>query len=424
MKTLLLYPFYNLFVRMFATTIRFAAFFGHKKAQLWVEGRKPANYQSFQKVRQTREKWMWFHCASLGEYEDSAEVFETIRHQFPEYGTLLTFSSPSGFEALKKRSVCDQLLYLPVDTATNAYRFITLVQPQFAVFSRSELWLNHLFELKKRKIPAFLIGLRFQTNSNFLKWPARLVYSEGFSTFKHIYCQNEATLNQLRELKLFTGSVVGNFRFTRIIEGAEKPVLFPEIEQFTKDHFTLIVGSSLPKDQAILLKTIPLMQSSDRIILVPHEPIEKLLSETEQRFPGKCIRFSNIRQADETHRILIVDKVGILKHLYRYGQAAFVGGGFDRIGIHNIIEPAVYGCPPVFGPHHRNYPEAIDLLKSASAQIIRNEVELSAFIEEQRSLSNERKMALSQDLKSYVLHHAPDSKTIVQHMQSALESVD
>lgn len=406
MNIRLLFFLYNLSVRLMTSGIRIAATF-HPKAKMWTEGRK-RSLENLRKVRLPEQNWIWFHCASLGEYEDCCEVFHKVVAGLPHHKTLMTFSSPSGYEAMKQAHTFNYLMYLPVDKKTNCCNFLDVLQPQLVLFGRSELWLNYLNEIHFRRIPLFLIGLKMTHTSGFLRWPATALYRRGFQCFTHIFCQDHTTA---RLLKTKSGishtSVTGNPRFDRIYKATLSNKTFPEIERFASGGYTVIAGSYLKKDLRIIRSVIPDLIASDcRIILVPHEIRRSAISKLLDVFPEKAITYSDRAALNSKHRILIIDHVGSLKYLYRYADLALIGGGFNRIGIHNIIEPAAHGLITLFGPNHRNYTEAIDLLKHKAAFVYRNKDELATIIQQQRQVpcSSEKRHSI----RKYVLENVPD----------------
>ncbi|MBK9479538.1 MAG: hypothetical protein IPP56_16270 [Bacteroidetes bacterium] len=389
----------------------------NKKAKRWITGRKKWESELEKKIKKG-ENWIWFHCSSLGEFEDSCEVFFKIQTEYPTNRTILTVFSPSAFEVLKQSGLFDIIFYLPLDTKANAKAFIEIVKPQLVLFSRSELWLNILVELQARKIPLFLISLKLNNKSNFLKWPFRKFYRNCFKTFDVIYCQNLETQKLLiAYFNVSTTLITGNTRFERIYNQSQSKITFPDIENFVLDSFVIVYGSSLPKDEKFFLKTYDSLKKLNlKWIIVPHE-IEKSII-AKKLNSRNVIHFSKIKELHQFHDILIIDSVGILKHIYQYAHIAIIGGGFDKIGIHNIIEPAVYGNQIAFGPNHKNYDEAIQLLNLGGAIIYKNNEELKRII--QSKALNPENIALRETIKLFVKSNTMNSFKIVESIRAKL----
>jgi 3-deoxy-D-manno-octulosonic-acid transferase len=412
---------YRFTVLLYAGIIRTVSPF-NAKAHKWVVGRRKTTLLEFREKRKLQEKWMWFHCASLGEYEDCCEVFRDLTQKMSGTRVLLTFSSPSGYEALKNSPDFDQVSYLPVDRPSKVNAFLDILQPSLVLFARSELWINYLSEIHKRRIPLFLISLKMDEKSGFLKWPAILLYRKAFSCFTHIFCQDTRTAALLnRRWGIRATSLTGNTRYNRIFSEFYVPRAYPEIAGFAAGHFTIIVGSYLPRDLKIIRRVIPpLLEMDCRFVLVPHEIGGSEIGQLTSAFPGLAIAYSEIQNLDSKHHILVIDHVGSLKHLYKYADLAIVGGGFNSIGIHNVIEPAIYGLVTLFGPNHRNYQEALDLIAMEAGFVFSGSEELLKLIRRQiqksGTASDER-----QRIHDYVRQNTGDHEAIVSTILGTLQ---
>lgn len=390
----------------------------NSKAKRWIKGRKDWEFE-LQKRIKNDEKWMWFHCSSLGEFEDSCEIFFKIQQQFPEKKTILTVFSPSAYESISPLGLFDFVTYLPKDSKRNARTFMDIVSPDIALFSRSELWYYFLMETKAKQIPAYLISLKLTKRSNFLKWPLRIFYRKCFAAFDLIYCQNTETKKLLNDsYSLSNTRITGNTRFERVYNQSLKNERFPSIEKFIAGQYTIILGSCLPKDERLFLQIrMELKAFNIKWILVPHEIDKSLIA---RNLPiSDWTFFSRINEMPTNCDILIIDQVGILKHLYAYANFALIGGGFDQIGIHNVIEPAVYGVPVGFGPNHRNYDEAIQLMELGGAFIFQTADELKALIISQ--LRSTEHLAISDKIKQFVKKNATSSTKIVDSMLNKIK---
>jgi len=410
--------FYSFTLHFYNLLILIASLF-NRKAALWIKGRKKWQYELKEKIKQS-EKWIWFHCSSLGEFEDSCEIFLKIQKRNPTKKTILTVYSPTAFEVLHKSNLFDHISYLPLDTLPNAKTFLDIVQPELVLFSRSELWFNFLKQTKARKIPVFLISLNLTRNSNFTKWPLKFFYADCFKSFDHIFCQNiETTKILFTQFNITQSSITGNTRFERVYNQYKTDINFPEIETFTKEGFVIIFGSSLPKDERLFLDIYKeLKHPQIKWLIVPHEFarctfMQKLNS-------NNFVLHSKIKNLNESHDILVIDSVGILKHIYKYTNLALIGGGFDKIGIHNIIEPAAYGIPIAFGPNHKNYEEAVQLINFGGAAIFRNSTELKEIIK--NKLSQKTDFLLKENIKQFVKEKAINSSKISDAIQNQIKS--
>lgn len=370
--------FYNLIIRLYFSAIKIVSPF-NQKAKLWLEGRLNWEIKLSEKITPS-EKWIWFHCSSLGEYEDCCEIFYKIQKSNKTKKSILTVFSPSAYEFLKDSKLFDVITYLPIDSTINAKKFLSIVNPELVLFSRSELWFHYIIETNIRGIPIFLISLKINEKSNFLKWPFKLIYKKCFYSFTYVFCQDNETLDLLkRKFNVNSAIVSGNTRFERIINQANNLNEHDEILSFAEDNKVIIMGSCLEKDEKIFLQIYFKMRHLGiKWIIVPHE-IEK--STVSSNIDNKnLIYHSKIDELTNSHDVLFVDSVGILKYLYKYADLAIIGGGFNRIGIHNIVEPSVFGVQTAFGPNHKNYHEAIQLIKIGGASIFKNAEELEQLI--------------------------------------------
>jgi 3-deoxy-D-manno-octulosonic-acid transferase len=322
------------------------------------------------------------HCASLGEFEQGRPVLEKLRERYPAHRILLTFFSPSGYEIRRDFKGVDWVFYLPLDGPGAAPRFFDIVQPSLVIFVKYEYWYYYLKQARLRGIPLLLISAFFRRNMIFFKWYGYL-YRRMLSFFDHLFVQNEQSLSLLASIGL-EGSctVAGDTRFDRVIGIAAKSDPIPEIEKFTGAKKAIIAGSTWNEDEETIAKAFSkLNDPSLLLIIAPHEIHEKHLAAIERLFPHS-MRFSKLRMDTEpgATNCLIIDNIGMLSRLYKYAYIAYVGGGFNKSGIHNILEAAVYGKPVIWGPHYEKFNEAIEMIALKTGFAIKNDTELTACI--------------------------------------------
>lgn len=332
----------------------------HLKAKQFSEGRKNI-FQKIKNQMQPNEKRIWFHCASIGEFEQARPVIEKLKKQVPQFKIVLTFFSPSGYELRKNYSQADYVFYLPMDTRKNAEQFVQLIDPILAVFVKYEFWKHYLETLKNRKVKSVLISGIFRPQQFFFRW-----YGKSFlsilKNFDSLLVQNESSKILLNRFLIQNVFVCNDTRFDRVIENANEKKTFPLIENFIGNKKVFVAGSIWPADLKLLL---PIMANCDLMewifILVPHEISTSFINEIKSAIQERIILESELNKISEG-RILVIDSVGKLSSLYAYAHCSYVGGGFGK-GIHNVLEPAVFGIPIFIGPKHTKFNEANQLLK-------------------------------------------------------------
>ena len=324
-------------------------------------------FKRLEKTIPAEEKIIWIHCASLGEFEQGRPVIERIKKQFPEYKVLLTFFSPSGYEVQKNYKDADWIFYLPIDSPGNAKRFLEIVHPLLVIFVKYEFWYYYLKKIKYRNIPLLLISALFRKDMSFFKWYGGL-QRKMLSRFDHLFVQNETSKKLIDRIGL-SGicSISGDTRFDRVIEIAEKFEPLPGIEQFIGKSKVIVAGSTWPEDEKILQKAFTSLDNpSLKLIIAPHEITEKHLKEIKELFPD-AVLYSNLSAGNSqltTHCYLIIDNMGMLARLYKYGYITYVGGGLRIMGVHNVLEAAVYNKIVLFGQYYQKYSEAVGLVLS------------------------------------------------------------
>ncbi len=377
---------YNIGIFLYGLILRLVAPF-NSKAKLFVAGRKHIFSQIKGKINPA-DRHIWFHFASLGEFEQGRPVLERLKAEYPDKKVVITFFSPSGYEIRKDYPLAAGVFYLPLDTRKNAQTFIKLINPEIAVFTKYEFW-HHYFEaLSQNQTPLFLISGIFRPDQIFFKSYGAF----NRNMLKHItwfFVQNQQSVDLLKSIGIQSSTIAGDTRFDRVAANAEAPASLPMVAQFKGNQQVFIAGSTWPADEAILkglCETIP----DWKIIIAPHEIGAEHIKQIELLFPG-AIRFSKLNTLNAvTSRILIIDNIGMLSALYQYGTIAYIGGGFG-VGIHNTLEAAAFGMPVIFGPNYRKFQEAHDLIRIGAAKSIQDEKSLiTAF----QSFVNDQKAAV------------------------------
>lgn len=312
---------------------------------------------------------IWMHCASLGEFEQGRPLLEKIRADMANrklhYKVLLTFFSPSGYEAQKNYAGADWVFYLPVDGPRNAKRFLEIVQPSLVIFVKYEFWYYYLKKIKYRNIPLLLISALFTKDMPFFKWYGKL-QRKILSRFDHLFVQNQESKKLLDEIGFSSiCSVSGDTRFDRVIEIAATATKIPSIEKFIGNSRVIIAGSTWPEDEVVLQKAFTTISDHRlKLIIVPHEITNKTLKEIKKLFPNSLL-FSALSSQNATNtNVLIIDNIGMLSRLYSYASIAYIGGGLTNSGVHNVLEAAVYYKPVLFGSYFHQYNEAIGLVQA------------------------------------------------------------
>lgn len=356
---------YNFAIQLYSLAIKLVLPFHKKARMMWLGQRK--TYPKLLERIDKNAKYIWIHASSLGEFEQGRPMIEKIRRNYPQYKILLTFFSPSGYEVRKNYEGADVVCYLPLDKKRNAKKFLNLVNPVMAIFIKYEFWANYLNELKSREIPVYIISAIFRKEQIFFKWYASR-YRNVLKCFTHLYVQDESSCLLLAQYNVTNVTVCGDTRFDRVMDVRKMAKQLPLVEKFVTKangdkYLTMVAGSSWPQDEDVLLNYFndhPEM----KLIIAPHEIHKDHLMYIESLLKRPFIRMSEATEEDIARKdCLIVDSFGLLSSIYRYGEIAYVGGGFGA-GIHNVLEAAVYGIPVLFGPKYHKFKEARDLITS------------------------------------------------------------
>jgi len=344
--------------------------------KLFVNGRKKVFSTLSHKIM-VYDKSIWFHAASLGEYEQGLPVMEKMKMKYPNHRIVLSFFSPSGYEIRKNNTVADVTVYLPLDTKKNAKKFIELVRPDMVFFIKYEYWPNYLKELKERQIRTFLISGIFRENQLFFKWYGGF-YRKALDTFNYFFVQNSTSKELLLRLGKSNVLVSGDTRFDRVVSILEKDNSLDYISEFKNNILTIVIGSSWPKDESILVDFINTTKHKVKFIIAPHNIKAEQIQELKNNITKKVVLFSEKENQNlDDYDVFIIDTVGILTKIYSYADIAYVGGGFGNPGVHNILEPATFGIPIVIGPNFSHFSEATALVNTEGCLSISNSEELT-----------------------------------------------
>jgi len=405
---------YNTAIFLFLLGARIAAQF-NPKAKCWLQGRR----RIFERLRRTipeGERIFWIHCASLGEFEQGRPLIEAIRAEHPEYKILLTFFSPSGYEIRKDYPGADYIFYLPADTPRNVRRFLEIVRPEIAVFVKYEFWLNYLRQLGRSSCRTFIISAIFRSEAPFFKWYGG-IFRKALKCFEQIFVQNMDSGLLLNSIGVSATSMVGDTRFDRVsaIAAAAKPL--PVVERFAAGQPLFIAGSTWPPDEEMLLALIA-AHPEIRFVIAPHEIDRTRIESLCSRLPRPSALYTaSAPESDFTDtQVLFLDTMGMLSSAYRYARYAYVGGGFG-VGIHNLLEAAVFGVPLAFGPNHRRFREALELIALGAAQEISSFAELDAWFTALESDPAHYTQAGSRAAR-YIIEHKGATEKIMQHIFS------
>lgn len=349
---------YNLAIYLYLCGVAVASLFSKKVRKMWRGER--ASFGILKEKVDPTARYVWVHAASLGEFEQGRPLIELLREKHPEVKILLTFFSPSGYEVRKDYKGADIVCYLPLDTPLNAIRFLRLVRPEMAFFIKYEFWYNYLHILKHRHVPAYSVSSIFRPDQIFFRWYAR-EYAKVLRCFTHFYVQNEVSKQLLAKIGITDVTVTGDTRFDRVLQIKAQSKQLPIVEAFAGDSKVFIAGSSWQPDEDIF---IPFFNEHKdwKLVIAPHVIGEDHLSQIMQKLDRKTVRYTQTTPEEAVEaECLIIDCFGLLSSIYHYGDVAYVGGGFG-VGIHNVLEAAVWDVPVLFGPNNKRFQEAQGLL--------------------------------------------------------------
>jgi len=355
---------YNIGIYVFTILARIVSPF-NSKAELWVKGQKTWAEKIAEKIK-PGDRTLWMHCASLGEFEQGRTVIESLVEAMPGLKVVLTFFSPSGYEIRKNYPNADCVCYLPADTPVNAAEFIRLINPEFVIFVKYEFWNNYITELYRKGIPLYLISAIFRPGQHFFKWYGSF-FRKMLRKFEEIFVQDQRSLDLLSGIGIKSIMLAGDTRFDRVIQITSTARNIPELEQFRGGERLFLAGSSWKQDEEIIAQYINSFSGRMKWVFAPHEIDKPNIERLEKLIRIKHVRFSEYNETSADARVLIIDNIGMLSSAYRYAYIAAIGGGFGK-GIHNILEPACWGIPVMFGPDHMKFREAVELKNNRGAK--------------------------------------------------------
>ena len=368
---------YNIGIFLFSAVAYLLSPF-NTKASLWVKGRKKWALKIEEKIK-PGDKTIWVHCASLGEFEQGRPVIEAIKKERPELKIVLTFFSPSGYEIRKNYQGADYIGYIPADTPRNAEKFISIVNPEYVIFVKYEFWNNYISELYNKKIPIYLISSIFRPEQHFFKWYGSF-FRAMLKKFDKIFVQDIKSQKLLSGIGIENSILSGDTRFDRVIQIAGTAIVIPKIEQFKAGEKLFLAGSSWKPDEEIIAQYINKYPGRMKWVFAPHEIDNSNIERLEKLFTVSHVRFSEFSESSVDARVLIIDNIGMLSSAYRYAYIAAIGGGFGK-GIHNILEPASWDIPVMFGPDHKKFKEAVDLINEKGAMTFNSFGEFSDILD-------------------------------------------
>jgi len=385
--------------------------------KLFVTGRK----ETFAKLKQNisdEDAVIWVHAASLGEFEQGLPLIEKLKKEFPSFKIVLTFFSPSGYEIKKDSNAANVITYLPFDTKENAKKFIQLTKPKLAVFIKYEIWPNYINELNDQKIPTILSAAIFSKNQVYFKWYGGFMRN-ALKNFTHIFIQNKVSKHLLNSIDINTTTIAGDTRLDRVSEILESDNSISYIENFKNNQLCIVAGSTWQEDEKILIQHINNSEEKIKYIIAPHKIKKEHITALKNAISKKTILYSEKDEnSPENYEVLVIDSIGLLTKIYSYADIAYVGGGFAT-GLHNTLEPAVFGIPVLIGPNYKGFQEAEDLVQSGGIISINDD---NSFEQNLNTLLSrkEKRQKLGEINSAYIRKNKGASIRIVEFIRTLL----
>ena len=399
---------YNIGIKLYYFAAWLYSFF-NSKASLWINGRRQQKFSRFNSS-------IWFHFASLGEFEQGRPILEAMRERHPEKKTVITFFSPSGYEIRKNTPLADAVYYLPLDTPKNALHFIDHIKPDVAIFTKYEYWYHYFNELNRQHIPLYIISGIFRPGQIFFKWYGGL-HRKILTFVTYFFLQDQQSKQLLDNIGLTNVTISGDTRFDRVWANAQQPKPVLLVNEFKNGQKIFIAGSTWPEDEK-LLATLPALYPGWKFIFAPHEIGEEKINKLMELLPkGSAIKYSQLathNSQSKTYNSLIIDNIGMLSSLYAYGDIAYIGGGFG-VGIHNTLEAAAFGLPVIFGPNYLKFNEARELIALKAGFSIKDEAELKG-VTDTLITDGAFYSITSKKILQYVQEHTGATQMIMAHI--------
>lgn len=408
---------YNILLYIYELGILVATLFSKKVAKMW-KGEREA-FRILKEKVDPRAQYAWFHAASLGEFEQGRPIIEEYKRVFPQHKILLTFFSPSGYEVRKNYDGADIVCYLPVDTPSNAIRFLRTVRPVVAFFIKYEFWYNYLHILRHRNVPVYSVSSIFRRDQIFFKWYG-YQYRHVLKCFTHFFVQNEESKQLLAGLGMGNVTVTGDTRFDRVMQIARESKDIPVVDAFKNGKKVFVAGSSWLPDEQIFIPYFA-KHPDWKLVIAPHVIGESHLEQIMKLLEGRNVmRYTQIKAEDvdkiEKADVLVIDCFGLLSSIYKYGDVAYVGGGFG-VGIHNLPEAAVWNIPVIFGPNHQKFKEAIELKECGGGIAIQDAADFEEVMDELID-SSERLRRAADAAGNYVSSHSGATTKLLDYLKS------
>ena len=382
---------------------------------LFVDGRKKV-FNTLKETIHPNDKTIWFHCASLGEYEQGVPIMEKTKELFPDHKLIVTFFSPSGFEVKKNTTLANIVLYLPIDTVSNAKKFIELAHPSLAIFIKYEFWPNYLIQLKEKNIHTFLVSGLFRKEQIFFK-PHGVFMRKVLNSFDHFFVQDETSKELLNNINIKEATVSGDTRFDRVSNQLLQDNTLAFISEFKQNNLCIVCGSTWPEDEAVLIDYINKAPDHVKFIIAPHEINTSKIESFRKNIQQKSSLFSTKKSTNiSQYNVLIIDTVGLLTKIYSHADIAYIGGGMGDTGLHNILEPATFGVPIVIGNRFEKFPEAKELRELKGLFSISNATECSKTLEKLVTDKNTR-IESGKIAKKFIENNKGATKIIMNYIK-------
>lgn len=408
---------YNISFFITTVVLKLASLF-HPKIKLFIEGRDKTVAILQEKINPS-DNVIWFHCASLGEFEQGRPVIEKTKANFPNYKIVLTFFSPSGYEVRKNFELADAVVYLPLDTIKKTKQFLQLAHPDLCVFVKYEFWPNLLTQLHKNAIPTLLISGIFRKNQPFFKFYGTWMRKKLLA-FTHFFVQDQQSVKLLKTIGILNVTLSGDTRFDRVVEIVKQPNQLEFIELFKNNQLTLVAGSTWDGDDDLLVNYINERATTDeKFIIAPHNINPDAIKKIQLNLKSNAVCYSSFRIEDlKDAQVFIVDTIGILTKVYSYADIAYVGGGFNN-GIHNVLEPATFGIPVIIGPKYQKFNEAIGLISKKGCFVVRSKDE---FYKKMTDLKEENyRNQIGNNAKTFINSNVGATNLIVDFMVNMIK---